>query len=54
VHCVGQPYGDDWELRLATNLVTLRSDDILPAWKEIDRSAVAVEPRSWLWAERDS
>ncbi|HJR58706.1 MAG TPA: hypothetical protein VJ813_04890 [Vicinamibacterales bacterium] len=50
----GEPYGDDWELRLATNLVTLRSDDTLPAWKEIDRGAVAAEPRSWVWAERES
>jgi hypothetical protein len=28
------PYGDPWEIRLPTQLVLLRDDDVLPAWKE--------------------
>jgi hypothetical protein len=49
----GEPYGDDWELRVATDLVKLRDDDELPAWKEIDPEVLPKEPRTWRWAERE-
>jgi hypothetical protein len=40
------PYGDPWEVRLPTSLVTLRSDGSLPSWKE--------EPaNSGKWVEQD-
>jgi len=40
------PYGDPWEVRLPTSLVTLRSDGKLPRWKE--------EPAdSGNWVEED-
>lgn len=29
-----EPYGDPWEIRLPTTLVSLRGDDKLPRWKE--------------------
>ncbi len=40
------PYGDPWEVRLPTTLVTLRTDGKLPSWKE--------EPAdSGTWVEED-
>jgi hypothetical protein len=48
---VGEPYGDDWELRLPTELVRLRPDDELPRWKEIDPASLPPEPRTWRWVE---
>ena len=29
-----EPYGDPWEIRLPTTLVSLRGDGKLPRWKE--------------------
>jgi hypothetical protein len=48
----GEPYGDDWELRLPTDLVQLRPDDKLPVWQETDPGAQALEPRTWYWVEK--
>jgi len=48
----GAPYGDDWELQLATDIVKLRDDDALPSWNELEADADSKEPRTWLWRER--
>ena len=40
------PYGDPWEVRLPTTLVTLRTDGKLPRWKEDP-------PDSGQWVEED-
>jgi len=40
------PYGDPWEVRLPTSLVTLRSDGKLPSWKEVPAD-------SGNWVEED-